>query len=89
MSVYFHKTRKEWIYDFQHRKNRYTAGGFQTKREAQRAEAERKEDVRLQRNVASPRSMAFEELVLRRMDTSRPINPTGITGNIVSWPEDG
>ena len=68
MSVYFHKTRKEWTYDFQHRKNRYTAGGFQTKREAQRAEAQRKEDVRLQRHVASPRSMAFEELVLRRMD---------------------
>jgi integrase len=68
MSVYFHTSRKEWTYDFQYRKRRYTAGGFRTKREAMRAEAGRKEDAQLQREDSSPKDMAFSELLLRRLE---------------------
>ena len=68
MTVYFRKDMGKWAYTFKHQKKRHSASGFKTKREAQRAEAQRKEDIRLQLEDDSPTTMAFEELILKRMD---------------------
>ena len=45
MSVYFDKNRKHWKYEFTIKKQRYTGRNFQTKKEAARAEAKRKEEI--------------------------------------------
>lgn len=53
MSVYFDKARKHWKYEFRDQKERYTQRSFSTKKEAQRAEAQRKEELRNPQPAAS------------------------------------
>ena len=70
MSVYLVKG-KGWRYDFTHKGTRYTAAWFRTKREAQKAENQRKEEI----SNPEPKSqnkiltdMDFLELLNLRLD---------------------
>ena len=77
MSVYLEKGRG-WKYDFVLKRQRHQKGYFKTKREAQRAEAERKEEIRNpptpEEMEAIPTDMAFLELVNRRLDHVKAYN---------------
>jgi integrase len=73
MSVYSVKG-KGFRYDFTVKGVRYTGACFRTKKEAKQAEAERRESLRLQLEDSSLKDMAFEELLLRRLDHVRAYN---------------
>jgi integrase len=62
MSVYWRKERKCWAYEFRRKKQTHKGSGFQTKREAARAEAETRELLRSGKlRTTSP---TFRELAL-------------------------
>ena len=71
MSLYFVK-KKGWRYDFTQNGKRYTKTWFPNKKEAKRAEAQRKEEIQnpeIQTIMeAIPIDMGFLELVNRRLD---------------------
>ncbi len=71
MSLYF-VTKKGWRYDFRLNGSRHTKSGFKTKKEAQQAEAKRKEEVLNPKAEiaaeATPTDMGFLELVNKRLD---------------------
>jgi integrase len=68
MSVYF-KKGKGWRYDFTLKGIRYTAAWFTTKREATKAESDKKREViNPQAEKQIPTDMAFLELANRRLD---------------------
>jgi integrase len=74
MSVYFVK-RRGWRYDFTLKRTRYTHAWFETKKEALRAEAKRKEEIKHPRpTMISQTDMAFLELVNRKLDHVRAYN---------------
>lgn len=77
MSVYLEKGRG-WKYDFVLNGQRQQKGYFKTKREAQRAEAERKEEIRNppppEETNTTPTDMAFLELVNLRLDHVKAYN---------------
>ena len=63
MSVYSNKN-KRWRYDFTKKGIRHTEAGFKTKKEAQRAEALRKEEIlNPPKEKDSPIDTEFFELV--------------------------
>ena len=68
MSVYSVKG-KGWRYDFTHQGIRYTETWFTTKKEALRAEAKQREEVKNPKpQTQTPTDMAFLDLVNRRLD---------------------
>lgn len=76
MSVYFVKNRG-WRYNFYHHKIRYQAHqSYHTKREAQRAEAKRREDIEKEKIIQpkAPTDMAFLMLLEGRLDHVRAYN---------------
>ena len=74
MSVYSVKG-KGWRYDFTHREARYTKAWFKTKKEAARAEAERREALkRLMARGQTPTDMVFLDLVNSRLDHVKAYN---------------
>ena len=74
MSVYSNKN-KRWRYDFTKKGIRYTEAGFNTKKEAQRAEAKRKEEIAHPVPVEEvPTDMDFFELVNLRLDHVKNYN---------------
>jgi integrase len=71
MSVYFVRG-KGWRYDFTLKGTRYTEAWFETKKEAQRAQNKRKEDLLNEKaQKESPTDMAFFDLANRRLDFLR------------------
>ena len=71
MSVYFVKS-KGWRYDFTIGGRRHTATWFGTKREAMRAEAERREEIAKESDSPeTPTDMGFLELVNQRLDYAK------------------
>ena len=77
MGVYSVKG-KGWRYDFILQGTRYTNAWYQTKVEAKRAEAKRKEEILTPASVteAIPTGMGFLELVNRRLDHVKAYNST-------------
>jgi integrase len=67
MSVYFDKKKKWWKYEFRYLKQRYTKSGFETKKEALAAEAEKRKEAKNPKKMVST-DMAFLELVNCRLD---------------------
>jgi len=71
MSVYFVKG-KGWRYDFTLKGTRHTKGWFKRKRDALKAETERREDLEnpapVQETTETPTDTAFLELLNRRLD---------------------
>lgn len=72
MSVYFNSKRKWWEYFFRYKKRPYTKAGFKKKKDALKAEAERKEEVKnppqQTEEEKEQTDMAFLALVNRRLD---------------------
>ncbi|MFC1591450.1 tyrosine-type recombinase/integrase [Thermodesulfobacteriota bacterium] len=69
MSVYFHKSRGRWRYDFTLAGKRYTQTGFKTKAKARKAEADRKEAIqRPQHETDTQTDMVFSDLLNKRLD---------------------
>ncbi len=76
MSVYS-VTGKGWRYDFTHKGARHTEAWFKTKKEAQRAEAQKREELRNPPVVAeTPTDTDFLELVNLRLDHVKFYNST-------------
>lgn len=74
MSVYS-VTDKGWRFDFTHKGVRHTEAWFKTKKEAQRAEAQKKEELRNPPVVVeAPIDMGFLELVNLRLDHVKAYN---------------
>ena len=79
MSVYFVKG-KGWRYDFTLNGTRHTEAWFKTKKEARKAEADRREDilspipVTPAETVTTPTDMDFLELVNKRLDHVKAYN---------------
>jgi integrase len=74
MSAYF-VNGKGWRYDFTHKAQRITGVWYETKRDAKRAEARRKEELaKPQSSLQTPTDMAFLELVNRRLDHVQAYN---------------
>ncbi len=74
MSVYSNRN-KRWRYDFTKKGVRYTEAGFKTKKEAQRAEAQRKEEIlNPVEDQEMPTDMDFLELVNLRLDHVKAYN---------------
>lgn len=68
MSVYL-KKNKGWRYDFTHKGARYTKTWFKTKKEALRAEAQKREELRNPQKVEAVQTgTGFFELVTLRLD---------------------
>jgi len=59
MALWKDKTRGDWLYDFQYQKQRYSNRGYKTKKEAAKALAERREEVK---RMPSPTHMTFLEV---------------------------
>ena len=74
MSVYSVKG-KGWRYDFTQKGVRHTEAWFKTKKEAQRAEARKKEEIKNPTPIPeTPTDIAFLELVNRRLDHVKAYN---------------
>lgn len=74
MSVYSNKN-KRWRYDFTMKGIRYTEAGFKTKKEAQRAEAQKREGIQNPAPIVeTPTDMGFLELVNERLDYVKAYN---------------
>jgi integrase len=74
MSVYFVKVRG-WRYDFTLKGTRHTGAWFKTKREAQQAEAKRREEIETPRGETEILTdMGFLELANRRLDHVKAYN---------------
>jgi len=74
MSVYS-VTGKGWRYDFTHKGTRHTEAWFKTKKEAQRAEAQKREELRNPPVVVeAPTDTDFLELVNLRLDHVKAYN---------------
>ena len=74
MSVYLIK-RKGWRYDFTQKGIRHTEAWFKTKKEAQRAEARKKEEINNPTPIQETSiDMAFSELINRRLDHVKAYN---------------
>lgn len=68
MSTYL-QTGKGWRYDFTQNGKRFTQAGFKTKREARKAEANRKEEVKVvQATLQTETVTEFSDLVNLRLD---------------------
>lgn len=69
MSVYFNKRRKWWEYYFRYKKTPYTKAGFNRKKEALAAEAERKKEVKkTKKEETEATDMDFLTLLNLRLD---------------------
>lgn len=69
MSVYFNKRRKWWEYYFRYKKTPYTKAGFNRKKEALAAEAERKKVVKkTKKEETEATDMDFLTLLNLRLD---------------------
>lgn len=74
MSVFFTKGRG-WRFNFYHQKTRHQATLFyHTKREAQKAEARRREEIEQEKTMAQMTDMAFVKLLEERLDHVRAYN---------------
>ncbi len=96
MSVFFDKDRKHWKYEFNHQQKRYIGRGYATKREAMRAEAQRREEVRQQPSgmatEGTPIDTDFLELCNRRLDHVKHFNSEShfqdVFGHASGWVEE-
>ncbi len=77
MSVYFVKG-KGWRYDFTHKGTRHTETWFKTKTEANRAEAEKRKEIKNPKPVQEiPTDTGFLTLANRRLDYVKSYNSEG------------
>lgn len=74
MSIYSVRGRG-WRYDFTLKGMRFTDSGFKTKKEAQRAEAQRKEDIESPKQIEETLTeMDFLDLLNKRLDYVKAFN---------------
>ncbi len=84
MSIYSVKG-KGWRYDFTLKGSRYTQTGFKTKRDAAKAEAERKDNLLNPPPVEiTPTDMGFLDLANRRLDHVKAYNTEKHYGDYAS-----
>lgn len=69
MGIWKDKTRGDYVYRFEHQKANYTGRGFQTRREAAAARAERRKEIKEQSKLIRP-VMGFREASSAYLDFS-------------------